>query len=487
MWVSGRQNVCVENKMTAKWISSTIARNTLERPEPSLIEQLNTCIHLAEKNGFRVDGLLAAKALVNEHSLARMEKLVFNRKVLSYFKNTTSVSRIEFITEGPLPPELLGEPAIKQENIYRQLIGYDLCKACRLCIEVCPKNVYRDDGTGKPDKEIRFEGECTGPQQCGKCVDICPENTISVTVSDASFASTLYILMENTFTEPPVDENGRKDFYVSNPISVEKPVVIAGPLQPHNLLLSLHTLNVSHFYPVLETEGAQKHLVDLEEPEKDIETWATENSRSPELTLQAVRFLLENLPNITGLKEGKYHFKEIVEKIIDEIIHAEAYANGAGVDGLLKTIIEESRLKENFYGAKQRPIGGLLPPGTSAFWKTPYGDEVPEYMYPEKCLGPECMLCVTNCPEGGGGENSAIKMVPLVPLGVIPSLVRGFGVFVIKLDGSHHHPEDAENLTGKTPFQFVVHPEFCKACGVCMAYCPHEVIEPTPRIFDLRG
>jgi NAD-dependent dihydropyrimidine dehydrogenase PreA subunit len=92
---------------------------------------------------------------------------------------------------------------------------------------------------------------------------------------------------------------------------------------------------------------------------------------------------------------------------------------------------------------------------------------------------------VTHCPEGNGGETSAIKMIPLVPLGTIPALVRGLGAYLLKADGSHAKTEDLENLSGRQAFAFEVNEDYCKACGICIACCPHDVIEPAVRSFDM--
>jgi len=73
-----------------------------------------------------------------------------------------------------------------------------------------------------------------------------------------------------------------------------------------------------------------------------------------------------------------------------------------------------------------------------------------------------------------------------VPQGTVPSLVRGFRVHLLRLDGSHRSAQDLEDLTGRTPFEFEVDPDFCKACGICISCCPHDVIEPTQRSFDMR-
>lgn len=471
--------------MVMKWVRKTIAKSAGGiAVSDALAARFNERVSLAAQAGIRVDGISLARAGLNETTLKRIEDIVLNDASLSYYKKELKISRIEFIMEGALPPELLGESPLKNVTIYKQNIGYDLCKSCRLCIEVCPKNVYSDSGTGQPDRQLRRSEECTGPVQCGKCVDICPEKTISVHVVEPSFTSSLYVLLDNPFEKLNGEGEKALELYVENPLEAGKPLTLLEELNPNELALSLKILNASHFYPVLEFEGETRHLVDSLEPERDIETWCAENYRDPELTLQSVRLFLTHLPSLNGLREGKYDFKQFTERITDEIL----YENGSGGDSeSLLEIVKESYLSEPFYGAKRRPIGGILPSGTSPSWKTPYGDEIPYYSHTEKCLGPECSLCITNCPEGGGGERSAIRMVPIVPAGVIPSIVRGFDTHLVRLDGQQKKARDAEKLTGKTPFEFVVQAEYCKACGVCIAYCPHEVIEATPRIFDLRA
>ncbi|OGB89684.1 hypothetical protein A2625_06105 [candidate division WOR-1 bacterium RIFCSPHIGHO2_01_FULL_53_15] len=455
------------------------------QPSEALVGRLHNLVKLAQNSGFRVDGLHLAKAFLNEVTLARMEQLVFNPRALEIFR--ARAGRIEFIVEGPVPAELLRESPLKQEAIFRQAVAYDLCKSCSLCINVCPKDVYVDDRFGKPDKDQRRDEECTGTNQCGKCVDVCPENAIEITLADPAFASTLFLLLDNPFATALLEAEAGGDFYLANPLETGRPLNIRGEVSPNDLLLSNRVLDESNFHPVFEINGAHRHFVDSPRPAEDLKTWARENHREPELVLAAIKALYAHLPRLSGLKEGKYALGEMLHRIADEIILAEVdLAADAGLE-LLKKIIDESYVAEAFFGAKRRPIGGLLPPGTSPAWKTPYGNMVPAYVHAEKCLGPECALCVTNCPEGSGGETAAIRMVPQVPLGTIPSLVRGLEVFVLKLDGSHSRPEEMENLTGQTPFKFAVNPDYCKSCGTCLTCCPHGVIEPTVRQFNLGG
>lgn len=454
----------------------------MESSPLTLQERLELFIEKALKAGFRVDGLPLAKALLEEETLSRMEKLFFNEPALSFFKK--KVGRVEFITEGPLPPELLNEPLTKSEPIFRQVVGYGICKACRLCIQVCPKHVYKDDGFGRPDAKIRREEECTGPQ-CGQCIDICPEHTIQLILADPVFKSTLFLLLPNPHADR-IDVGGSGDFFVLNPLETHASLKITQKINPKDLKGCHRLFNEVKFYPILEIGGYSRHLVDSAAPEKELIHWAKENSRNPDLVLDAVRLLYAELGELNSLKQGKYRLDKILHRIIDEILHPNIEMGRAAGKTLLAKIVGEGWMAEGFLGAKLRPIGGVLPPGTSLAWKTPYGDEIPFYAHVEKCLGPECALCVTQCPEGGGGKNSAIRMTLKVPRGTIPSLVRGLGAYLLKLDGSHKQWEDLENLTGKTPFEFEVEPDYCKACGICIACCPHDVIEPTPRIFDLR-
>ncbi|HJP34436.1 MAG TPA: hypothetical protein QF901_00495, partial [Gammaproteobacteria bacterium] len=72
------------------------------------------------------------------------------------------------------------------------------------------------------------------------------------------------------------------------------------------------------------------------------------------------------------------------------------------------------------------------------------------------------------------------------PEGTVPTLVRGGRAYLLRLDGSHEAPGDHEDLSGKTPFRFEVDPDYCKACGLCITCCPHDVIEPVNRSYDLR-
>ncbi|MBI1748791.1 MAG: hypothetical protein HYR55_19725 [Acidobacteria bacterium] len=469
--------------MAVRFANSMITGEKLSPPAEQLVTRFQQLMALATRSGFRVDGQPLAHALLCEDALARMEQWVFNEVALTSLSE--KATRIEFIVEGPLPPELLRESPLKRETIFRQTIGYELCKACRLCIEICPKDVYEDDGFGRPDRWDRRAEECTGPE-CGQCVSICPEQTIHLDLANPAFRSTIFILLENPFAHAAAAVAAEEDFYVANPLETGKPLTLKGELNPVDLLDCHRVLNESAFYPVFEINGTAQHLVDSRAPEEDLARWARENHRHPQYVLAAVRLLYQHLSKINGLKEGKYAVHILVHRIMDEIIHGEVDVERPGGLALLKHITKEAYLPEHFFGAKRRPIGGLLPTGTSAAWKTPYGERVPVYVRLEKCLGPECGLCVTHCPEGGGGETAAVRMVPRVPLGTIPALVRGMKVYLLNLSDAHAISADLEDLTGRRPFEFAVNTDYCKSCGTCMACCPHGVIDGAVRSFDLR-
>lgn len=465
-------------------VASLAARRKVGSPAAATVAALETMIALAQAQGVQVEGLPLARALADEAALARLSQLLFNDATLTRLRTRTR--RVEFITEGPLPPELLLEPAAKSETIYSQKVNYSLCKGCRLCIQVCPKQVYKDDGFGKPDEARRAE-ECTGNSQCGQCVYICPERAISMTMVNPLRESTLFILLDNPYAALDSEPADIQDFEVANPLDVGEPLELAPEYDPNDLAAANRVLDAAGFWPVIEVMGSRKHFVDAHDPDEDLRRWAKENARSPEWVARAVRAVYGVLPGLSGLRQGKYRFDTLIHRVIDEILYADLDPAGAEGTGLLAKILAESTIDEATMGSKRRPIGGLLPAGTSVAWKTPYGNEVPAYTHLEKCLGPECGLCVVHCPEGNGGEASAIRMIPMVPLGTIPSLVRGLRAQVLKLDGSHASIDDAEDLFGRQPFAFKVDTDYCKACGICIACCPHDVIEPTARIFDMGG
>lgn len=459
-------------------------RRGIPRPNVKLVEQFN--LLLTKAGRFKMEGLMLARALLTSEALERMERLLFNDQALAALQKKSS--RIEFITEGALPPELMDEPASKGQAVYRQVIGYGLCKACRLCIEVCPKHVYKDDGFGRPGVEGRREEECTGPEQCGQCQDVCPENTIHIVMADASLKSTIFVLLPNPYAAAEEKKIAYEamDFFVPNPLTTDAPLKLATKLDPNNWAESNRVLDDAGFYPILEIRGYPHHFVNSRHPEKDLRLWAGENGHNPGRAAEALRLLYAQLGQLGSLEQGKYRLDIILHRLIDEIIHTGIKLGKNGGLELLARIVREARIEEPFLGAKQRPIGGLLPPGTSLAWKTPYGEQIPHYVHMEKCLGPECGLCVTHCPEGAGGINSATRMVLNVPQGTVASLVRGLKAHLLRLDGSHHSHEDLEDLTGKAPFEFKVDPDYCKACGICITCCPHDVIEPITRVFDLK-
>ena len=438
--------------------------------------------------GFRVDGIPLAKALMDEVSLQRLETLL--GEGTGHKAIRAKAQRIEFITDGALPPDQREEPPLKSETVFKQAIGYGLCKACRLCIEVCPKHVYKDDGFGRPSAESRRPEECTGPYQCGQCTDICPEKTIHVVLANPVFKSTLYILIPEASAPAmhasPSPVAAVQDFVVANPLEAGAPVMIPAKLNPTDLKDCHRVLDQARLNLLLELHGYTRMFVDSLDPEKDLRTWAHENGLPPKKVRWALAFLYHQLPNIGLLRQGSYRLDDILQRIIDDIVAQEIPAEGAHARALLAGIVKAARIDEPFLGPKYRPIGGLLPTGTSIVWKTPYGDEIPNYAHLEKCLGPECGLCVTHCPEGGGGKNAAIRMMPKVPWGTMPSLVRGLKTHLLRLDGSHANLDQIEDLTGHSPFEFQVDPDFCKACGICITCCPHDVIEPIGRTLNLR-
>lgn len=467
--------------MSLNPIASSAARRKVGAPPPELLVHLDELADLARAEGFQVEALPLARALADKDTLAKLKKLLFNVSALDHLRGRAR--RIEFITEGPLPPELLREPAAKSETIYTQIVDYSLCKGCKLCIQVCPKHVYMDDGFGKPDA-LRHEHECTGNIQCGQCVYICPERAINMVVANPLHESTLFVQLDNPFARAQTLQGAAQDFEVPNPLAVGEPLILES-FDADDLSAAQRTLDAAGFFPVLELMGGVRHFVDAIDPRSDLALWARENCRAPARVEAAVRAVYRALPQLAGLKQGKYRLDTLIHRVIDEVLNAQIGAETSGGRALIQGILAQSYEAEFTLGSKRRPIGGLLPPGTSVAWKTPYGNEVPHYTNLDKCLGPECALCVTHCPEGNGGEASAIRMVPLAPLGAIPAMVRGLRAHLLKMDGSHTSIQDAEDLFGKQAFAFEVDPDFCKACGICIACCPHAVIEPGARIFDL--
>jgi len=465
-------------------VVSRTVRQQYAGPPAELVAEFDALVAIAAAQGFQLEGLPLARALLEPSAVSALSQLLLNGEALARLRGRAQ--RIEFISDGPLPPALLTEPAGKSETIYTQKVDYSLCKGCRLCIQVCPKQVYLDDGFGKPD-ELRHEAECTGNSQCGQCVYVCPERAISMSIVNPLRESTLFVLLENPYGRLQAGAPDQTDFEVANPLAVGEPLQLDGGYDPDDLAAAHRVLDAAAFYPVIEVMGSQKHLVDARDPHADLRQWAQSNGRSPDWVLRAVRALYAALPTLSGLKQGKYRLDTLIHRIIDELLHADVEPTGAEGRALFEQLLSESYDREAAMGSKRRPIGGLLPPGTSVAWKTPYGNEVPAYTHLDKCLGPECGLCVNHCPEGNGGDASAIRMVPMVPLGTIPTLVRGMRALLLRLDGAHASVDDAEDLFGKQAFAFRVDPDYCKACGICIACCPHDVIEATPRIFELGG
>ena len=436
-------------------VASSASRRRVAPPPAAAAAELDELARAAEAAGFHVEGLALARALADAAVLARLKRILFAPEALAEAKRRAR--RIEFIADGPLPPELLLEPSAKSQPIYRQVVDYALCKGCRLCIQVCPKRVYSDDGFGKPDEQRRDE-ECTGNSQCAQCIYICPERAISLEMVNPLHESTLFVELPNPYAADAAANPAPADFAVANPIAVSGGLTFE-PYDAEDLKAANTVLDEAGFHPLLETLGVAGHFVDSRDPEGELSRWARENGRAPELVLRAARLLYRALPALPGLTQGQYDFGTILNAVIDEVLHADIEIDSAGGRQRLAGLVGEARVNQAYLGAKRRPIGGLLPPGTSTAWKTPYGNEVPVYTRLEKCLGPECALCVTHCPEGGGGETSAIRIVPLVPAGTMPALVRGLQAHLLKMDGSHAAIGDMEDLFGKQPFVFEVDPD----------------------------
>ncbi len=462
-------------------VATAAGRRRVAAPPAAAGVELEQLIRQAEAAGFHVEGLALARALVGDQVLERLRRLLFDASALAEAKRRAR--RIEFIAEGPLPPELLLEPSAKSQPIYRQIVDYALCKGCRLCIQVCPKRVYSDDGFGKPDEQRRDE-ECTGNSQCAQCIYICPERAISLEMVSPLHESTLFVELPNPYAADAAANPPPADFAVASPLAVAEGLTLA-EYDAADLAAANRVLDEAGFHPLIETMGVPVQFVDCRDPEAVLARWARENGRAPELVGRAAHLLYRALPTLPGLTQGQYDLGAILNAVIDEVLHADIGIDSAGGRKLLADLVEEARISQAYLGAKRRPIGGLLPPGTSTAWKTPYGNEIPVYTRLEKCLGPECALCVTHCPEGSGGETSAIRIVPLVPAGTMPALVRGLRAWLLKMDGSHAAIGDMEDLFGKQPFVFEVDADYCKSCGICISCCPHDVIEGAPRQFDM--
>jgi 2-oxoglutarate ferredoxin oxidoreductase subunit delta len=449
---------------------------------PEAAAKFDKGVAAARAAGFRVDGVHVAKTVADDGLAAEIEKKLFAAKALKQLDG--KVMRIEFFVDGPLPPALLREPDLKSEPMFLQSLNYDLCKGCGLCIEVCPKNVYRDNGFGKPDPTVRFAQNCTGAHQCGKCTDICPENTLAVSYAVESFTSALFVKLPNPFAAEAAAP-GKGDFFVVNPTAPLETAHLPATLNPARLADTLKTLDQSGIFPMLNLGGYQRHYVESKDPVGDLKTWAAEQGRRYERVKQALDVVLGKLPQVQPLQQGKYNFDDVIHRVIDEIVLAGVDVSETAGRDLLRGIVVSAYAEGAIQGARRRPIGGLLPPGTSPAWKTPYGEVIPVYTRVEKCLGPECGLCVTHCPEGGGGETSAIRMKTNVPLAIVPALVRGFKVFQWAADAGPGL-EAMVDLSAVAPITFEVNEEYCKACGICISCCPHDVIEPAARSFNLR-
>ena len=198
-------------------VASTASQRQVAPPTAARREEIDTLVGLARTEGYHVEGLPLAHALAGAGELKRLRQNLFNPSSLSYLRSR--VKRIEFIAEGPLPPGLLLEPAAKSQPIYRQIVDYTLCKGCRLCIQVCPKHVYSDDGFGKPDEQ-RHDEECTGNTQCAQCIYICPERAISLEMINPLYESTLFVQLENPYAAADAAHPPPADFAVANPLAV---------------------------------------------------------------------------------------------------------------------------------------------------------------------------------------------------------------------------------------------------------------------------
>ena len=198
-------------------VATRASQQRVGAPPAAAGAELEELIRQAEAAGFRVENAELARALAGPAEVARLKKLLFEPAALAEAKQRAR--RIEFIAEGPLPPGLLLEPAAKSQPIYRQVVDYALCKGCRLCIQVCPKRVYSDDGFGKPDEQRREE-ECTGNMQCAQCIYICPERAISLEMPNRLYESTLFVQLPNPYAADAAANPPPADFAVANPLAV---------------------------------------------------------------------------------------------------------------------------------------------------------------------------------------------------------------------------------------------------------------------------
>ena len=60
-------------------------------------------------------------------------------------------------------------------KLFSQIIFYDWCKACGICIAFCPKKVFDRSEDGKP--VIQRPDDCIG---CGFCELHCPDFAITI-------------------------------------------------------------------------------------------------------------------------------------------------------------------------------------------------------------------------------------------------------------------------------------------------------------------
>jgi NAD-dependent dihydropyrimidine dehydrogenase PreA subunit len=227
------------------------------------------------------------------------------------------------------------------------------------------------------------------------------------------YESTLFVQLPNPYAADAAANPPPADFAVANPLAVSAGLTF-DPYDAEDLKAANRALDEAGFYPLIETMGVATQFVDSRDPDAELERWARENGRAPELARRAARLVYRRCrrcrPEAGPVRlrphPARGHRRGAACRHRDRFRRrAQAARRAAG----------EARIGQAYLGAKRRPIGGLLPPGTSTAWKTPYGNEVPVYTRLEKCLGPECALCVTHCPEGAGGETSAIRLVPLVP------------------------------------------------------------------------
>ena len=68
-----------------------------------------------------------------------------------------------------------GEVEVAEGKAFRIEIRRDRCKACEICVEFCPKNVFEPDELGRPiPKRV---DDCIG---CGTCELRCPDFAIEI-------------------------------------------------------------------------------------------------------------------------------------------------------------------------------------------------------------------------------------------------------------------------------------------------------------------